>query len=380
MDIPQDMINEVIDILYDSDDSKALKACTSVSHSFRLRSRKLLFSTITIDSPRLVRALRSLLYQRPEVSRLIQKLCISSLDRDTLMQLPLVLPRLNYVQHLELGGKNGHVRLDKILTDYNLMIMEVLRLPQIHTLSLSSIWNFPSAFLRIPPHLTHLNMMFVECVRSPRLESAITILNQPLKSVHIHDLLAIPQWPLAESCGFRRLVMGKSGQRVQPIVDAGSQSIEEIIWRNYMFYDYGSVDFSKLQNLRILSFEILVARDMETPQITLLWESITSLLKQRAVAQSLEILNFAIKPHQTLGYLERDIVYFGQGTLWSLLADPSYFPRMRKVTVHLVNEFHDSPVKNETFRSAVSQNFPLLEATGMLHTKLCNDFDWTNFL
>lgn len=124
----------------------------------------------------------------------------------------------------------------------------------------------------------------------------------------------------------------------------------------------------------------MVARDMEEQQIKLLWESIANLLDQGSVAKHLEVLNFALKPHQTLGYLERDIPYLGESNLWLHLADSSCFPQLQKITIHLDNEFFDSPVKKNTFESAVRQNLPLLEGTGMLYTELCEDFDWKTFL
>lgn len=238
-EIPQDIIDEIIDIL--RNDREALKACTYVSHSFRLQSRKLLFSMIIVDCPGAVASLRRILYRRPEISRFIHTLRISSLDRDTIMRFPPVLPRLNHVRHLELGKQGSYptVKFDNVLTDYNFIIMEVLKLPQIHTLSLHSILRFPSVFLRIPAHLTYLNMMYVGCARPPHLESPKAIPRQPLKSVHVYDMLSMPEWPLSESRSFQQLIVGKSGQRAQPIVDAGSQSLEDIIWRSYTFYDYG---------------------------------------------------------------------------------------------------------------------------------------------
>jgi hypothetical protein len=76
MDIPQDIIDNVIAAVGDSDDTRLLKQCTLVSSSFLLPSRKQLFSRITLRSDQTCHGIHYFLVQNPVIQSFVRTIAL----------------------------------------------------------------------------------------------------------------------------------------------------------------------------------------------------------------------------------------------------------------------------------------------------------------
>ena len=75
LDIPQDIIDNVIDVV--ADDTNSLKQCSLVSSSFLLPSRKHLFSRISIRGERSCEGIHQLLLQNPFIQPCVKSITMN---------------------------------------------------------------------------------------------------------------------------------------------------------------------------------------------------------------------------------------------------------------------------------------------------------------
>ena len=80
MEIPQDIIDNVIAVAGDLDDRNLLKQCSLVSSSFLLPSRKHLFSRITIRSDESCEGILQLLIQNPVILSFVRSITLTEPD------------------------------------------------------------------------------------------------------------------------------------------------------------------------------------------------------------------------------------------------------------------------------------------------------------
>lgn len=233
MSLPKHIIHEIIDNLHD--DFVALLSCSIVSQCFYLASRKHIFSSAYFHHESDVRALQFLLMQNPELAPLFHTLHITLVHPRVLSRIPRVLPLLTRVHHLVLGARGEPVILNR--GDIITAIPPLLHLPLLERLELRWISKFPAAYLYIPLKLKSLEMELVDVATISARGNCICAIAAPppmsLEAIHIDMMEQLKEWPLLNTPKLRRISMQRPGRGTQHIINASTQSLEDIIWNNY---------------------------------------------------------------------------------------------------------------------------------------------------
>ena len=163
MDIPQDIIDNVIAAVGD-DDQCLLKQCTLVSSSFLLPSRKQLFSRISLRSRQSCQAIHQLLVQNPVIQSSVRTITLT--DRDHLwgeietpywmngtsllaiLRLPFCrLERFSIIISRDLAWSPWD--WNDFSCELKDAVSNILQSSTLKTLSLTGITKVPSTFLQI---------------------------------------------------------------------------------------------------------------------------------------------------------------------------------------------------------------------------------------
>ena len=171
MDIPQDIIDNVIAAVGDSDDKCLLKQCALVSSSFLRPSRKQLFSRITLRSDRTCQGIHQFLVQNPVIQSFVRTITLmdswgymipewmNGTSLLAILRLPFsCLECFSIIVHRDFGNRYSW--------DWNSFSSElkdalsniILHSSSLKTLSLRGIAKVPITFFLRIVHLTTLEL------------------------------------------------------------------------------------------------------------------------------------------------------------------------------------------------------------------------------
>jgi hypothetical protein len=168
--IPQDIINNIVDELYDDIDT--LKSCALVSHSFCQPGYKNLFSTIRLNRPSLSKNLYEILILNSKIRVHIRELYILpdiksinnvywfAVDRFC----PLILGMLQSLQLLSLGDKTSRFfSWDWLSSQLQLVLANQFRSPSLVEVKIFRCLRLPLSILSILTlHLKRLTVLWVD--------------------------------------------------------------------------------------------------------------------------------------------------------------------------------------------------------------------------
>ena len=174
LQVPFDIITQIIDVVGENEDKDLLKKLSLVSHSFLQICSKYLFATIELGDAFFSseRGFVKLLKSRPEVVKYIRKLTYklgdnnpSFADEDRLLSsmLPNFLRSIHHLNYLiitsRLSQKNPDWKeLDPSMT---LALLHLVHLPSINRIDLSLIENFPLSSLIPCVNLLQLEVLYM---------------------------------------------------------------------------------------------------------------------------------------------------------------------------------------------------------------------------
>ena len=213
---PFDVIDLIIDIIGENNDTDLLKELSLVSHSFHQICSKHLFATIVLQDVGQDQHIASskkgfvkLLGSRPDVVKYIRKLtyiCNDMLSppkgpNDHLLstKLPKLLRTISHLNHLKIttsaDSQSDWNTLDSSLTSAFLYLMH---LPTINHIDLSSIENFPLSNFTSSPNLHRLDIEYLRRFDRPgpeepdQFSSEIVILSETTAKIReFHTLSSI---------------------------------------------------------------------------------------------------------------------------------------------------------------------------------------------
>ena len=166
MDIPQDIIDNVIAAV--DDDTDLLKQCSLVSSSFLLPSRKRLFSRITLRSDEICQGIHQLLVQNPVIQSFVKSITLMHMDASiqhpksingtsllAILRLPFCgLERFSII----LCRIGWHWNWNSFSSEMEDALSNIILSSTLKTLSLDGITNVPITFFRHIVHLTTLEL------------------------------------------------------------------------------------------------------------------------------------------------------------------------------------------------------------------------------
>ena len=174
LQVPFDIITQIIDVVGENEDKDLLKKLSLVSHSFLQICSKYLFATIELGDAFFSseRGFVKLLKSRPEVVKYIRRLTYklgdnnpSFADEDRLLSsmLPNFLRSIHHLNYLiitsRLSQKNPDWKeLDSSMT---LALLHLMHLPSINRIDLSLIENFPLSSLIPCVNLLQLEVLYM---------------------------------------------------------------------------------------------------------------------------------------------------------------------------------------------------------------------------
>ena len=172
MDIPQDIIDNVIAAVGD-DDQCLLKQCTLVSSSFLLPSRKQLFSRISLRSRQSCQAIHQLLVQNPVIQSSVRTITLTGDSSSSeypewmngtsllaILRLPFCcLECFSIDSDLRPGYQNPNPwNWNSFSNELKDALSNIVNSSNLKTLSLMGISKLPFTFFLHIVHLTTLNM------------------------------------------------------------------------------------------------------------------------------------------------------------------------------------------------------------------------------
>jgi len=168
--IPQEIIDSIINELHAN--ITALKACTLVSHSFHITSRKHIFSSIQLQKSSVLRKLLGILRSQPDIAFLVRKLSIAYEERAAttwFAEDKLLPPLLNMLHHLEILTLDFlHDAPSVALSmELRLALIERICAPDLTELHIYGSARLPVSLIR---HFTHLRQL---CISFPDVDTEV---------------------------------------------------------------------------------------------------------------------------------------------------------------------------------------------------------------
>ena len=245
-DIPQDIIDTILDELAHDTNLNALKHCSTVSRSFFWSCCRHLFRSITIDNLKQLKGFNRLLTSKPEISFHIRRLSVTRPARPTRVDdedLAMVLRMVPRLRWLTWGGQfdSWELQVNWLHLSSNLQsaLADLFQSPGLSTVNLSNLHFLPASILSTFTHVKRLTFLNVNFTWSDTPTFALTQLEA--LSLHIYTP------PHHDTDGDKRLTLTKSTfpnlhhlsikscssdvlQFIQQIIISSAQSIERVYW------------------------------------------------------------------------------------------------------------------------------------------------------
>jgi hypothetical protein len=112
-----------------------------------------------------------------------------------------------------------------------------------------------------------------------------------------------------------------------------------------------------------------------------MWTAIEKILQNGFIALRLEEFSLALQGDSRIRRAPSSEIYLSMGhSVWTALADPLCFPRLRHVSIYLDRNTCHPSTNEDKLQSIVMQQLGVRPKTLLFRATLCRSFNWYNFL